>query len=263
VVNADGSGLTRLSDAEHADFAPSWSGDGREIYFISSNRDGHTSSGLYAMNPDGTNVHLIVDGVAPPYDVSPDGTRIAFGALGPQGDRDLLVGKADGSEQAVILDIPCDYTLVQCMEIDAAAWSPDGQQIAYSVYWRGHGNSVPGLIGTVNADGTGQKYITTSELRSTHPAWAPDGQRIAFSSVTASTIPTPGAMALEIMNADGTGRTALMIGGSSPTWSPDGQSIGFAEAGGLFAVNADGTGLRQITDEPGGAAVPDWNPAGP
>src|SRR6185295_9685629 len=44
VVNADGSGLTRLTDYPGA--APSWSGDGRQIYFLSTNRDGNPGSGL-------------------------------------------------------------------------------------------------------------------------------------------------------------------------------------------------------------------------
>jgi TolB protein len=122
---------------------------------------------------------------------------------------------------------------------------------------------VYGIIGIVNADGTGHLVLTTTDVRSTDPAWAPDGQRIVFSSVKTGTIPTPGAMALEVINADGTGRTALQVGGSSPSWSPDGQSIVFVQSGGLFAVNADGTGLRHVTDAPGGAHAPHWSPAEP
>jgi TolB protein len=263
VVNADGSGLTRLTDYADADLAPSWSADGRQIYFLSQNHGGAGSSGLYAMNADGTGVHLVVNSVHGPYAVSPDGTSIAFGAPGPQGNLDLFLMNADGSQPTLILDVPCDLTYVQCMTIEALAWSPDGQRIAYSVFSRGHGLFEYGIIGTVNADGTGQEYLTTSDLRCTRPAWAPDGQRIAFSSTRTSTIPTPGAMALEVMNSDGTGRTAMLVGGTSPSWSADGQSIVFVESGGLFTVNADGTDVRHVTDAPGGAFASDWNPAGP
>src|SRR4051812_17510854 len=273
VVNADGSGLTGLTHDAEADLDPSWSGDGLQIYFLSHDRSGPGTAGLYAMNADGTGLHLVVDHITGLYDVSPDGTHIAFAAPGPQGNRDLFVMKVDGSEPTLILDIPCDYTLVQCMDIDALAWSPDGQRIAYSVFYRGHGLSEYGMIGIVNADGTGQEYLTTPDLRCTGPAWSPDGQRIAFSSANTSTIPTRGPMALEVMNADGTGRTALQVWGTLPSWSPDGQSIVFARftpaywvpAGPseMFVVDLDGTGIRQVTDAPGEESVPDWNPVAP
>src|SRR5215213_381828 len=40
VVNADGSGPTRLTHPAHAECDPSWSGDGPQIYIISSTRRG-------------------------------------------------------------------------------------------------------------------------------------------------------------------------------------------------------------------------------
>lgn len=273
VVNADGSGLTRLTD-HPANGAPSWSGDGRQIYFRSSNRDGRTGSGLYAMKPAGTDVHLVVDGIDGPYAVSPDGTRIAFGVF-QYPNIDLFVMNADGSERTLILDLPCEYVDIDCEQLNAVAWSPDGQRIAYSASWPGHGGNVYGIIGIVNADGTAHRFLNTSGGRSTDPAWSPDGQRIVYSSGESSTI-IPSGMDLEIINADGTGRMVVLQSGAnitSPSWSPDGQSIVFARyspagwvpAGPseMFVVNVDGTGLRRVADTPGEELAPDWNPAGP
>ena len=107
---------------------PSWSGDGRQIYFASY-------GGLYAMNADGSGVHLVVDSIngpyaIGPYAVSPDGTRIAFGAVGPPtgesnySNVDLFVMHIDGSERTRILDLPCPYPDYTCRNIDAVAWSP-------------------------------------------------------------------------------------------------------------------------------------------
>jgi len=53
VMNADGTGVTRLSQGGHYDFLPRWSPDGKRIGFTSG-RDG--SFGVYTMAPDGSDV---------------------------------------------------------------------------------------------------------------------------------------------------------------------------------------------------------------
>ena len=52
-MNADGTGVTRLSQGGHYDFLPRWSPDGKRIGFTSG-RDG--SFGVYTMAPDGSDV---------------------------------------------------------------------------------------------------------------------------------------------------------------------------------------------------------------
>jgi Tol biopolymer transport system component len=232
------------------------------------------------MNPDGTDVRLVADSISGPYAVSPDATRVVFGALqvGASGypNLDLFVLNVAGSERTLILDLPCPFLDAGCQQLNALAWSPDGQRIAYSARIPGHGGSVSGIIGIVNADGTGQRYLNTSGGRSSDPAWSPDGQRIVYSSGESSTIPFPSGMDLEIINADGTGRMVVLESGAditSPSWSPDMQSIVFARfspagwvpAGPseMFVVNVDGSGLRRVADTPGEELAPDWNPAGP
>jgi serine/threonine protein kinase len=53
VMNADGTGVTRLSQGGHYDFLPRWSPDGKRIGFTSA-RDG--SFGVYTMAADGSDV---------------------------------------------------------------------------------------------------------------------------------------------------------------------------------------------------------------
>jgi TolB protein len=60
---------------------------------------------------------------------------------------------------------------------------------------------------------------------------------------------------LYIMNADGSGKRKLADQGNFPSWSPDGRKIAF---GGLRVVNADGSGLQRLT----GGTLPAWSPDG-
>jgi Tol biopolymer transport system component len=51
VMNADGSGQTRVTTNADSDYEPAWSRDGSQIAFTSQ-RDGNEE--IYVMNPDGT-----------------------------------------------------------------------------------------------------------------------------------------------------------------------------------------------------------------
>jgi TolB protein len=51
-MNADGTGMTDLSNNPAEDWAPTWSPDGSQIAF-QSNRDGNWE--IYVMNADGSN----------------------------------------------------------------------------------------------------------------------------------------------------------------------------------------------------------------
>ena len=69
-MNADGSGLARLTNNSADDRHPSWSPGGRRIAFV-SRRDGNWE--IYAMNADGSGVARLTNNSA--VDWGPSWTR--------------------------------------------------------------------------------------------------------------------------------------------------------------------------------------------
>ena len=129
-----------------------------------------------------------------------------------------------------------------------------------------------GDLGVMNPDGSGRRRLAGSET-GFEPAISPDGRRIAFSRVTSL-----GVTAIYVLNVDGTGITQVVDGllfNGTPVWSPDGCQIAFRSTregpfgpyGRISIVNADGSGLRQLTPEVGANDYqfdegPSWSPDG-
>lgn len=55
-INADGTGIDRITDGDVSDWSPIWSPDGAEIAFISRRSEGR---GIYVMDPGGLNVRRL------------------------------------------------------------------------------------------------------------------------------------------------------------------------------------------------------------
>jgi len=113
-----------------------------------------------------------------------------------------------------------------------------------------------GDICLVRADGTGLTRLDAGAVDEAQPAWSPDGRQIAY---TAYRLAGDHRSAVRVMDADGSGKRWLQsaLASSWPAWSPDGTRIAFAQraryaggwagALGLAVVNADGSGLRELT----------------
>jgi Tol biopolymer transport system component len=87
-------------------------------------------------------------------------------------------------------------------------WSPNGNKTAFVKDRDLH---------VINADGTGQKRLTNTELLEDFPTWSPDGEKIAFTSERLGR-----ARALYVINADGSDLTRLATDvGKTGAWGSE------------------------------------------
>jgi len=182
---------------------------------------------------------------------SPDGSMIAFG-----------VGSYFGShgKPARIATMHPDGSGFRWITNDKGnagfpSWSPDGKRIVYRV-----AGSEQGLRIVNVADG---EITTLTTQYDDFPGWSPKGDVIAFTSFR------DGSFEIYVMRPDGTQVKRLTHDGGVAghgAWSPDGEWYIFSSSrkgwkdeamvsgGGdqpyaeLFAMHADGSGVRQLTD---------------
>jgi len=141
-------------------------------------------------------------------------------------------------------------------------WSPDGRRIAFvGRLWN---SPLTDGIYIMNADGSGVARITNPTSASDRAVdWSPDGKRLAFSRLEG------GTERIFVVNTDGTGLARLTDAPSrDPRWSPDGRKIAFSlrsashESYEIAVMNADGTGVRHLTNNLTDDEEPSWSPDG-
>lgn len=228
-VNADGTGLKRLTTNRGSDLEPAWSPDGSRIAFAS---DGDGARGIHVMAADGSNVTRRTAG---PYDGTPawfpTGSAIAFSTLREGSSQIATVSSTDGAVMLLSADPGWE---------SQPSWSPDGRLLAFVSDRLAH--SFVYNIYTMNADGTGQALRTQgfgfwpNVSYFLHPAWSPDGTMIAY--VYGSIINNDDMrFRVAVMSAEGGFLKDLAWAGDIPwldlldpgslSWSPDGRGIAY------------------------------------
>ena len=250
-MNADGTGVRRLTRSPGAVSPGAWSPDGRKLVYGGANLRVGDKGEIYVINTDGSGKRRLTRDAA--FDCcpswSPDGRKILF-TSGRDGNGEIYVMNADGSGQRTISPSPSTQEF-------GAAWSPDGRTIAFTSDRAGRpcpGLSGPGCnwdIYVMNADGGAPRNLTKhrwADGREGGFLWSPDGRRIAFGTKRDRNDE------IYVMNADGSGQRRLTRTPQDEfvfAWSPDGRMLAFVRhpvkpRWAFFVMNADGTGVRKI-----------------
>ncbi|MEE3140985.1 MAG: hypothetical protein VX307_00175, partial [Chloroflexota bacterium] len=198
VMNAGGSGQTRLTFNDGEDRFPTWSPDGRYIVFTSPRIGGPGTYDIHVLevakpnnadnqNPPmaltqagSSNAQMLVNGSP---DWSPDGDRIAF-TSSRERSFELYLMDTDGGNVTRITDNEHTDYLPQ--------WSPEGKKIVFTVEKEGSQS-----VWVVGSDGNDLRRLTDDESNNGTASWSPDGKHITFAS------DRDGSTKLYMMDADG------------------------------------------------------------
>ena len=270
VVNPDGTHERLVQSPTDIGEIPRWFPDGAHI--ATGGSPALPGGGSRIINPD-DGTFRDIDGQDPTLfnpcgSPSPDGTLLLCETFSEDGSQNGIhtIRSSDGGGFTQITSNPGGDDV-------PGSWSANGTRI---VFQRFGPDSYEGVF-VVNVNGTGLKRILPPTVSANCCTfnWSPQGNEIAFSRHVTPDVHS----SLWVMHSDGTGLRPLSVppslgcGGANsdpsavgclqPAWSPDGTKIAFASGldldvdGNIYTVNADGTGLTQVTHA-GGSSSPDW-----
>jgi TolB protein len=225
-----------------------------KIYFVST-RTG--SKEIWAMDYDGQNQHPIthLGSTALSPRVSPDNSRLAFSALGPEGWAIRMYSLELGRMVAFPAGVAGGSNF-------SPAWSADGSKIAFSSARSGDSE-----IWVADANGGNLRRLTTFRGPDVAPTWNPrTNAQLAW--VSGRT----GEPQIYTMEQDGSNVQRITDGGYavSPSWSPNGQLLVFSwnrkygpgDPGGvdIHVIDIASKNYIQLTHEAGSNDYPCWAP---
>jgi Tol biopolymer transport system component/predicted Ser/Thr protein kinase len=245
-----------ITNGEWNDESPSWSKDGKYLYFV-SNRGGamdlwrqEIGDGVVMGEPEPLTTGV---GMRTAF-FAPDGTRLAY-------SRGRLVGNL--WRVPIGDDSPATWSDAQQLTFDEAHLefadvSPDGTLIALSSDRAGNPD-----LWLMPAGGGEMQQLTTDPTPDWFPRFSPDGSRIAFYAYRS------GNRDLWVMPANGGQAKQITRNPAQdfyPSWSPDGSSLVFWSVRDgnedIYAIAFDGSGEKRLTDDSAADRSPAISPDG-
>jgi TolB protein len=163
IMNADGSGKTRLTANGWDDFAPTFTRDGTRILYL-SNEYGAAGpwARLFSMNVNGSGVTELPRPYGGGsnitwYDLSPDGSRIAFSLDYPV-EQEIYTMTVAGTNMVRLTTSPGEDT--------HPVWSPDGARLLFTSMRDGNYE-----VYSITSGGTDLRRLTTDPATDLALAW--------------------------------------------------------------------------------------------
>jgi TolB protein len=208
-VNADGSGLQRITTNSYWDLYPAWSPDGTEIVFLSFRG---SDLDLYVMGADGSSPGLLYDSGTHDADVDWAGNRIVFTS-----DFKIWVINADGTSPIQITN-PENAGTWGTANLPIGDYDPrlnaDGTKIVFERLENPNTAHGSYNLFVINSDGSGETRLTENGYAQGLASWSHSGNELAY---VVAAIGEEGKYHIYEINADGTGNQDI-----SPAYFPPG-----------------------------------------
>lgn len=245
MINRDGTDLVQLTDMAASNYYPIFTLDGSSVLFA-SNRSGPAFD-FFILNFNAREVFQLTSNIGNVIspDFSPDGRFLVFANRVGDSPTAIWMVNADGLNPRLV------YTGTG--DIVSVAWSPDGQKIAYAM-----NTGVPQEYEIFTMDINGRNHLKISQgLQGIGGSvdWSPDGNSLL---VHAGPFGDKDIFKIDVATGN---FVQLTDGGNNAgaSYSPNGEFIVFNslrnnDQADLYIMEADGSGMRQITNDP----EPDW-----